>query len=303
MKPSALFTTAIFATSASAIGPASPGAAPQAARPAGKPGPTENWKWASTSPFKSAALKTKFAPWTCAAEQTFRAREFLLDDLSELPPLGIKPFREALKLVFADRQYPGSWDGIDPHGYDRDLLVMEYAQVPRRVRAWIEEQERSEGKGKGLFAVYEKPVGEAEPRSTVAFGKKNEDEDPKADEGRVVIFAPGALWEVLPLWVAEESACPGKFLFCRFVSTGTGFAVDCDHHLDGRRMLTRGVLQMSSLTSPSTAPSWLTARSSRGPSTRPRRTARREREISSSPSGHRCWPLCRRRVPRRMSFE
>ncbi|KAK3682821.1 hypothetical protein B0T22DRAFT_539808 [Podospora appendiculata] len=212
MKPSALFTTAIFATSASAIGPASPGAAPQAARPAGKPAPTENWKWASTSPFQSAALKTKFAPWSCAAEQTFRAREFLLDDLSELPPLGIKPFREALKLVFADRHYPGSWDGIDPHGYDRDLLVMDYAQVPRRVRAWIEEQERSEGKGKGLFAVYEKPVGEAEPTGTVNFNDEEEDEDRKADEGRVVVFAPGALWEVLPLWVAEESACPDALL-------------------------------------------------------------------------------------------
>jgi len=83
-------------------------------------------------------------------------KEYLLDDVSEEAPFGLAAFQTALKEVFSVREYPGSWDGIDPYGYDRNLLQMEYADLPVKVREWIEEQERSDGPGKGLFAVFKK---------------------------------------------------------------------------------------------------------------------------------------------------
>ncbi|KAK3316916.1 hypothetical protein B0H66DRAFT_583330 [Apodospora peruviana] len=190
---------AFLTSSASAVGPSIPNGPPK--RPDGKPTKMENWKW--TDPF------TKKFDAACSAEKSFPATEYLLDDLSEKAPKGLVQYREALKKVFADREYPGSWDGIDPHGYDRNLLMMEYSAVPVPVREWIEDQERQDSaKGKGLFAVYEKPVGETEPRHTVQVAA-TPSPIPAAlrplDEKRVVIFAPGALYETLPLWVAESA--------------------------------------------------------------------------------------------------
>ncbi|KAK3349783.1 hypothetical protein B0T25DRAFT_249297 [Lasiosphaeria hispida] len=206
MRFEAWVAAACLATAASAMGPAVPGKPP---RPAGKPEKMKDWKWAD--PFTSSRIRRFDA--ACEAEQTFHAREFLLDDLSEAPPLGLSPFLDALKKVFSAREYPGSWDGIDPHGYDRNLLQMEYSEVPIKVREWIEEQERSEGEGRGLFAVYEKPVEGQTVSKTVKVS-----ESPVAaalrplDKKKVVIFAPGALYEVLPLWVAEGSDCAESLL-------------------------------------------------------------------------------------------
>ncbi|KAK0707883.1 hypothetical protein B0H67DRAFT_588843 [Lasiosphaeris hirsuta] len=206
MRLEAWVAAACLAAAASAMGPASPG---KPARPAGKPEKMKNWKWAD--PFTSSQIRQFDA--ACDAEQTFHAREFLLDDLSVAPPLGLSPFLDALKKVFSAREYPGSWDGIDPHGYDRNLLQMEYAEVPIKVREWIEEQERSEGEGRGLFAVYEKPLEGQTVSETVKVS-----ESPVAaalrplDKKKVVIFAPGALYEVLPLWVAEGSDCADSLL-------------------------------------------------------------------------------------------
>ena len=104
-----LAATCLLASSATAIGPqGGPGRAP------GKPAKMDNWKWAN--PFKTDSYENKSFTPSCTAEKEFEASEFLLDDLSEAPPLGIGPFRDGLKKVFSDREYPGSWDGIDPHG-------------------------------------------------------------------------------------------------------------------------------------------------------------------------------------------
>ncbi|KAK3381823.1 hypothetical protein B0H63DRAFT_214299 [Podospora didyma] len=208
MKLEALIAAAAWVSSAAAItGPAIPGGG--ATRPEGKPAKMENWKW--SDPFSGSRIRKLEA--ACEAERTFKASEYLLDDLSESPPLGLKPFFDALKKVFANREYPGSWDGIDPHGYDRNLLKMEYVDVPIKVREWIEEQERSDGPGKGLFAVYEKPVSDDDVvRNTVRipatpiFAALR-----PLDKKKVVIFAPGALYETLPLWVAEGSDCADAF--------------------------------------------------------------------------------------------
>ncbi|KAK3375728.1 hypothetical protein B0T24DRAFT_206105 [Lasiosphaeria ovina] len=207
MKLEAWVATACLASASAAIGPSIPlgGSPPQ--RPDGKPAKMENWKW--SDPFSASRMRKLDA--ACEAEKTFEATEYLLDDLSEAPPLGLLPFRDALKKVFADREYPGSWDGIDPHGYDRNLLMMEYADVPVAAREWIEDQERTAGPGKGLFAIYEKPAADDVVRNTVRIpptpvlpGLR------PLDKKKVVIFAPGALYEALPLWVAAGSDCAGK---------------------------------------------------------------------------------------------
>jgi hypothetical protein len=182
---------------------------PPPARPSGKPEKMSDFKWAD--PFSSQKTES-FKP-SCEAEKAFQASEFLLDDLSAVPPLGLSPFSEALKTIFSGRSYPGSWDGIDPHGYDRNLLMMEYADVPVKAREWIEAQDADDGEGKGLFAVYDKPADVEQPvKSTVKFSKEggaNLGIRP-LDKNRVVLFAPGALYDVLPLWVAETSDCEGK---------------------------------------------------------------------------------------------
>ncbi|KAJ4404086.1 hypothetical protein N0V85_004949 [Neurospora sp. IMI 360204] len=233
MKTTSLLSAAAYAylaTVASAVGPAVP---ENAERLPGKPDLIPNWPWhnpfadpnntrVTISSESEASSPTRFVP-TCSSQRTFRATEYLLDDLQELPPQGLIPWVEALRKVFTNRQYPGSWDGVDPHGYDRNMLMMEYVDVPLKVRRWIEEEEWSstdeedgKGKGKGLFAVLAKAdvdKGEKIVATATSLREKKpgtEEEERKwrdGDGSRVVIFAPGAVYENAPLWVAEGSEC------------------------------------------------------------------------------------------------
>lgn len=184
------------------------GSHPGPKRPDGVPVKMEDFKWAD--PAASRRMK-KFSAG-CTASRTFEAKEYLLDDLSEEPPMGLKPWTEALKKIFSGREYPGSWDGIDPHGYDRNLLLMEYSEVPIAVREWIEAEERGDGEGKGLYAVYEKPKDKDQViRNVVKFASAEMAKGLRPlDKKKVVIFAPGAVYDILPLWVAEGSDCKGK---------------------------------------------------------------------------------------------
>ena len=90
--------------------------------------------------------------------------------------------------------------------HDRSVVSMEWAVVPGWVKPGIGAQVESVGVGKGLFAVFDKKAGE---------GK----EGVEGDEGKIVIFAPGALYEVLPLWVADGSECEGESVLCRPLSS------------------------------------------------------------------------------------
>jgi hypothetical protein len=215
MKLETIFAAAWLACTATAIGPASPEKPP---RLQGHPTKMDNWRWpnpfASSSSSSSGQNKNKFDA-ACEVERTFAAQEFLLDDLAENPPTGLLPYRDALRDVFSAREYPGSWDGVDPHGYDRNLLAMGYADVPRKVREWIEDQERRDGPGKGLFAVYNVPMSGTRVLETIKVPAETpvSEEWRARDEGRIAIFAPGALYEVLPLWVAEGSGCEGTIVF------------------------------------------------------------------------------------------
>lgn len=162
--------------------------------PKAKAHTVEGFAW--PNPFESVALKDYSA--TCEASASLPATEFQLHDLYEEAPLGLLPWADALKEFFSGHEYPGGWEGQDPHGYDRLVLKMEWKDVPAKARQWIEKN------GGALFGIYKKPDGEGKKVSKRAT--------PSADgklEDHVVIFAPGALYGILPLFVANGSACEG----------------------------------------------------------------------------------------------
>lgn len=163
----------------------------------------ENFNW--QNPFSSDAISPFQA--ACEATSKFEAREYTLLTLLEPQPEGLKPWVKGLKEVFTGREYPGSWSGLDRHQDGRSLLLMDYHKLPLLVRNWIEEQERTEGEGKGLFAVFERPESESEEIEHVVVIPSIDKVDRTKDESRVVIFAPGAIYAILPLWVAEDSKC------------------------------------------------------------------------------------------------
>ncbi|KAK0386717.1 hypothetical protein NLU13_6552 [Sarocladium strictum] len=143
----------------------------------------------------------------CEHTVTLPAREFTLADLSVPAPQGLRDWSPGLKKLFTGREYPGAWGGLDRHLNDRTIISMEYKDVPLEVRLWIEDQDRTDGEGKGLFGVFEKPKeGDDKIESPVEFPSAKE-VDRSLDEERLAIFAPGALYHILPLWAAETSPC------------------------------------------------------------------------------------------------
>lgn len=178
-----------------------------------EPSKLENFTW--TDPFSSPKLANFDA--ACESQRTFKAFEYQLHDLQLPEPKGLGPYSEALKTFFGGRPYPGGWDGIDAHRYERNLLKMEYADVPVKVREWIEEEERSKGPGKGLFAIYQKPEEGETVQKTARLPDADKAEKLRPlDEKKIVIFAPGAVYENLPLWVAVGSKCEGETILPEF---------------------------------------------------------------------------------------
>lgn len=160
----------------------------------------------------------------CEHTAVLPAREYTLNELQVPSPKGLREWAPGLKTFFSGREYPGSWGGLDRHLHDRTILSMEYKDLPLEVRLWIEEQERSDGEGKGLFGVFVKPTevdeeGELVPITEVVSFPKPEEVDRSQDEHKVAIFAPGAIYHALPLFAAESSTCKGQSSSrARFVS-------------------------------------------------------------------------------------
>ncbi|KAI8669028.1 hypothetical protein NCS57_00716200 [Fusarium keratoplasticum] len=165
-----------------------------------------DWK----NPFALEAMSA-FQP-ACEVETSFSALEYTLHELMDPPPNGLKPWAKGLKEVFDGKEYPGGWSGLDYHLHGRSLLLMDYDKLPLTVREWIEEQERSDGKGKALFAILEKPKTEEDELEHVVEFPAADRIDRSGDEQKVAIFAPGALYGVLPLWAAEASKCKGQLV-------------------------------------------------------------------------------------------
>lgn len=161
----------------------------------------DGFRW--QDPFGSHATPPGFQA-TCEATKTFRATQHVLTDLHKPPPLGLKPWADAIKYFFGGRPFPGSWEGVDAQGVEREIIMMEYTEVPGAVKDWIEEQKDDVEGNKFLFAVYNKPESEGE-----SIGRQAK-RDVGKDEDKIVLFAAGSIYEILPLWVAKESGCEGE---------------------------------------------------------------------------------------------
>ncbi|KAK4139264.1 uncharacterized protein C8A04DRAFT_40860 [Dichotomopilus funicola] len=239
MKLDALVAATFLATTAQAVGPNGPGEQ----RLTGEPEKLANWRW--PNPFTSDAHK-QFTP-SCEATAKFDAEQYILEDLSEQEPIGLLAFRDALKEVFSTREYPGSWEGIDPHGYDRVLLQMAYDEIPLAVREWHEHQERTDGEGKGLFALYPRPAPGTRVMHTITIPKEVPvpEEWRERDNTRVLLFSPGAVYETLPLWVAEGSDCEATLrdlsLYTGELSDGGVVAYPVTHTTPNRKQKRRDI--------------------------------------------------------------
>lgn len=200
-----LLLSALAAVPASAQGVSNP-RAPESLDEA-KATIVESFKW--RDPFANEATAEKFDV-ACEVTEVFKAEQYTLHQLYDKQPLGLWSYVDGLKKFFTEREYPGGWSGLDRHGWDRNVLLMYYDSVPVQVREWIEEQARTESEHFGLFAMFPKAKDKHEKVPEQVVVPKDGPVDRSEDENKVILFAPGALYEILPLFVAESSECKGK---------------------------------------------------------------------------------------------
>ncbi|KAL0473980.1 hypothetical protein QR685DRAFT_551760 [Neurospora intermedia] len=152
----------------------------------------------------------------CRAEGTFHAMMYKLSDLLAEPPEGLSPWHDAIEDFLGRRSYMGSWDGVDHKGHDREIMMMEYADVPGPARDWIENQQRDTSKtdnDKWMFAVFRKPENQTDKvTGTMKPALTREAADahgasPIFAKNKIVVFPAGAIYEILPLWVSKGSNC------------------------------------------------------------------------------------------------
>lgn len=167
----------------------------------------ESFQW--SDPFGSYTTPPGFEA-ACEAASTFRATQHVVQDINEAQPVGLAPWADAIPYFFGGRPYPGTWDGVDPKGPAREVMMMEYADVPTAVKDWIAEQQKDkEGDGRYLFAIYDKPKKEGDKVSATAKLSAPGEDGKSSDDDRVMMFAAGAIYSTLPLWVAKGSDCQG----------------------------------------------------------------------------------------------
>ncbi|KAK4164058.1 hypothetical protein QBC43DRAFT_263142 [Cladorrhinum sp. PSN259] len=152
----------------------------------------------------------------CKASKTFHAKMYKLFDLPAAPPAGLAPWHDAIEDWMGQLPaYMGSWDGVDHKDQNRELVMMEYKDVPKEVRAWIEEQQADpdpKNKKKFYYGVFEKPKQEGErifgtvkPKPTEADHAAQQPVREIRDEDKIVVFPGAAVYEIMPLWVAAGS--------------------------------------------------------------------------------------------------
>lgn len=164
-----LLAVSAFAAEASSSKASSAAESSSSSEPEPEPlGKTWSPKWTTSSliPYKVS----------CSSTSTYTASIY---KLSELYP-DLKEAAPELKVFYNKQHYPGSWDGEDKHGNDRELLKMGYEELPFAVREWMRDHPKQR-----RIATWD---GE-------------------------VFFAPGAIYPIAPLWVDEsdEAECEGMF--------------------------------------------------------------------------------------------
>lgn len=145
----------------------------------------------------------------CKHIEEFHAHQIKMADIREPFPDGLAPWADAVEAFFDPRTYPGGWDGANLKGTNRDLLVMEYKDVPRAVREWIASRQSDlDSDDRWLYAIFEKPKSKTDTIIATVAPSPSATDTELSD--KIMVFAPGALYENLPLWVAKGSKCEGK---------------------------------------------------------------------------------------------
>lgn len=174
LLPSALLAATAYADDSSSSSSSSSAAADaDASPPIEEPTPVgQLW----TAAWDASTLR----PFTqhCKNVNTYHAKIYKLNEL--YPDL--KDAAPQLKVFYNKQYYAGSWGGIDVHGTGRELMKMDMAELPYKVREWLKKETTQRH-----FSV----------------------------QDDAVFFAPGAIYPILPLWVddAEDEGpeCEGKF--------------------------------------------------------------------------------------------
>ncbi|KAK0704516.1 hypothetical protein B0H67DRAFT_544912 [Lasiosphaeris hirsuta] len=180
-------------------------------------GVVDSFRW--SRPFPDDGTDPGGFHVNCKAEGRFYAKMYKLSDLWEEPPAGLAPWHDVIEDFLGHREYIGSWDGVDHKGQDREIVVMEYVDVPDPVKHWIEEQQLEDrdapNSGKWLFAVLEKPKQEGQkimstvaPKPTAVPSEHDTEQVAVIpDKDKILVFPAGSVYENMPLWVSKGSRC------------------------------------------------------------------------------------------------
>jgi hypothetical protein len=165
-----------------------------------------SFRWERPFPYDDTAPLDMMSK--CEVEKSFKAEQWKLKDL-QAP----SPWAPAIETFLGWQPYVGSWEGADPDADEREFLIMEWTDVPVPVREWIETERVHKDNLNSrwwLFGLFEKPgTGNIQAVwPSVAVGEQQ----PVRDEDKVVLFAPAAMYEILPLWVGQGSECEGELL-------------------------------------------------------------------------------------------
>jgi hypothetical protein len=138
----------------------------------------------------------------CESIATFKASQFKLRDIQHPSPWG-----GPVETFLGWHPYPGSWEGLDHGGAEREYLMVEYKDVPDPVREWISAQHENKQDDKSrwwMYAVMEKP--NHDKKAAMANTDRG-----VADEDKVLFFPPASLYDILPLWVAKGAECACEY--------------------------------------------------------------------------------------------
>jgi hypothetical protein len=180
----------------------------------------DTFKW--NRPFPDDGTPPMGFETTCNVQHQLWAKQYKFKDFYGAD---LRPWGDKLTDFYTRRPYPGHWDGVNEGGDDRDLLMMEWKDVPAAVRDWIETQMlngRTDDK-RWTYLVMPKPQNDDEKvsvtvgASAIPTQSPGESMDvqreitPKLkDKDKVLFFIAGAIYDILPLWVAKNAKCESK---------------------------------------------------------------------------------------------
>ena len=157
----------------------------------------------------------------CNVVSTMHAKQYKYREFNE----HLKPYAQVLHDFYQRRHYQGHWDGVNEGGDNRDIIMMDWKEVPKLVRGWIEEQQLN-GKdqtNRWTWLVLPKVKNDNDVITTtvgaapLATGSPAEEPTGKReilpklkDKEKVLFFQAGSSYDILPLFVAHQGKCESK---------------------------------------------------------------------------------------------